>query len=119
MENQTINKNTNKKAFVLFSTIMFVIAGSLLFYDIVETTTFQNNIIKLKYLYLQANINMEDIKQFVSKSNDDQIKEYQENWSNSLFDLTIDQNQTNQNIYYIILTATNNEPVRLVSSIKK
>ena len=105
-----------KKSFALFLTILALISFSYLSLSILETNSISSNIDKHKYLYLQANIHLKYIKEYIMIHSQEEIENF--NLSDKRFNLSItpttDNNITN---YHISINTKDDTNIRIYSTI--
>jgi len=114
MEYKNIVKQ--KKSFILFTTMMLVVVFGIYSLTIVENNLFLSNLVKLKYLTLQANIYLNDITNRLITNNYQTDLVLDDNRFELRIDSIIDQNST---IYYIIINTTDDTPIRVVKKLQK
>jgi len=108
-----------KKAFVLVTTLILVVTISYISLQIVTTSIFGANLTKLKYLNLQATIYFDKTKQYILSHTDEEIEAYETSWDNTKYTLSIDQDDTNSSIYYVVISTTDNTHIRVSNIITK
>lgn len=107
-----------KRAFALFTTIIFVVLFSFISYRIVESNIFSSNLNKLKYLHLQANIHMDYVKDFIVNNDENTINDFV--LEDERFDLNISKKvDSNKTTYYINLETIDESEIRLSQKIIK
>ena len=113
MENKKL-----KRSFALFITIILIAILFMLSYSIVQSNIFQSNLNKLKYMNLQAKIHYEYIKKYIQEHSDEEIKKLQ--LTDNRFELKISSTTENNTIiYYVIIEAKDDIPIRLSQKIIK
>jgi len=85
-----------KRSYILLSTLLFVVIFSIFSINMAETNLYSSNLNKLKYLYLQTNIHMKNIKLFIKTHNHTQI-----------INLKLDDKRYNLRITFVILKKDN------------
>ena len=113
MENKKL-----KPSFALLPTIILVGVLFLLSYSILQSDVFGSNLNRLKYMNLQANIHYDYVKKYIQEHSDKEIKKLSLN--DSRFELRItSQSDQNATIYYIVIEAKDDIPIRLSKKIIK
>lgn len=119
MENKNLKTRfKNKRGFALFLTIFLIAIFFLFTFSIVQSNVFQSNLNKLKYMNLQANIHYDYIKKYIEEHNDKEIKSFIIKDNRFTLDIK-SQTQNNRKIYYVIIEAKDNIPIRLSKKIIK
>jgi len=108
----------NKKSFALFITIFMVVLFGLLSYKIVENNIFSSNLNKLKYLHLQANIHLQNIKEYISLHNTQEIEDFKLNDDRYILKI-VPKNENSTTVYYISLETLGDTPIRLSHKVIK
>jgi len=108
-----------KKSFALLTTILLVILFSFLSIRMVETNLMSSNLNKLKYLHLQATIHIDGIIEYVKTHTDVEITEYQNEWNDEQFSITISKDESNSSIYYTSIETIDESHIRLSQKIIK
>lgn len=107
-----------KRGFALLITIILVVVISYFSYSIVQSNIFSSNLNKLKYLYLQANIHLDFIKEYISTHTQTQIEHFA--LEDSRFGVSIvSKEQNSTTVYYIYLQTVDGTPIRLSDKIIK
>ena len=113
MENKKL-----KPSFALLLTIILVGVLFLLSYSILQSNIFSSNLNRLKYMNLQATIHYEYVEKYIQEHSDEEIKKLSLN--DSRFELRItSQSDQNATIYYIVIEAKDDIPIRLSKKIIK
>ena len=108
----------NKKSFGLITTIILVVIFSFISIIIVQNKIFSNRIDKLKYLELQANIYMLNIKQYIKTHTVSEIKNY--TLSDKRYNLKIKED-TNSSInkFHIYISTKDQTHISLYNFVSK
>jgi len=105
-----------KKSFVLISTLILLILFSIFTISLVETNIFNTNINKLKYLHLQAQIHLRNIKLYLISHPKSDINNII--FLDSRFDISIKKTTINKKtIFHIFISTKDNTPITIVDSI--
>ena len=96
-----------KKGFGLLSVLVLLIIFSFLSINIIQNNNFSSNIDKLKYLHLQANIHIVNIKKYIINHTNSDINNFILN--DNRFDLRIDSEDINSSKKYHIHLKTVDE----------
>jgi len=107
-----------KKSFALFITIILVVLISIFSYSIVQSNIFASNLNKLKYLHLQATIELDYVKEYIQTHIQTQIENFVLN--DERFTLCIvSKDENGSTIYYIAIKTKDDTPIRLSDKIIK
>ena len=103
-----------KSSFVLLMTIFLVVLFSIYSLSIIETSIFSSNLNKLKYLHIQANVHMLNIKNYIKTHSHDDIMTVK--LDDNRFSLNISKiTNLNSSLYYVTIETKDETPVRIVS----
>ena len=108
-----------KKSFALLTMVILLVAVSFLSISIVEVNLLSSNLNRIKYLHLQATIHLDTINKYVQEHSIVEIEEFQDNWNDVLFEVTITPDENNSSIYYTSIQTIDNSPIRLSQKIIK
>jgi len=108
-----------KKSFALLTTILLVILFSFVSIRMVETNLMGSNLNKLKYLHLQAIIHIDTIIKYIKTHNEVEIIEYQNEWNDEQFSMSIIKDDSNSSIYYTSIESIDESHIRLSQKIIK
>lgn len=97
----------NRKSFALITTMILIVILGIFSLQFIQNNIFANNLNRLKYLELQAQIYMSDIKKFIATSTDDEISNFSLN--DNRFNVKIIKiDDINSSIYYFSIEAIAN-----------
>ena len=99
-----------KKSFVLLVTLGFLVLLMLYMINIIENKTILSNIVKLKYLNLQAKIYQKKIKEYIQTHNDTDLTSFDLN--DNRFDLKIIKVDENNQTFYKVKLKVKSEPIQ-------
>ena len=113
------NNGSKKSAYALLITMFLVVLFSLFSISIIENNSFSQNLNKLKYLHLQAQIHIDNIIVFIKNSTPEDIESF--NLDDNRFKTKIIKNIDEHNLtkYYITIQTVDDTTVRLSQSIVK
>lgn len=115
---ETKKLTQNKRAFALFITLILVSILFLLLYSIVQNNVFQSNLNRLKYMNLQAHIHYDYVKNYIQEHSKDEIEQLSLDDKRFILKI-IPKIQEKQTIYYVVIQAWGEIPVRLSKKIIK
>lgn len=96
-----------KKSFALITTMLLIVVLGISSVEFIQNNIFSTNLNKLKYLHLQAQIYMSEIKKFISTSTEDDINNFILN--DNRFTLKIIKiDDINNSIYYFSIESLEN-----------
>jgi len=92
-----------KKAYALLIVVFLLVIFSLLSVRVVENISLSNNINKLKYFNIQANIHMAKIAKYINTHSKQEILQLDTTTflNDNRFELIIKQSTTQQNIIFV------------------
>ncbi|MCK5293222.1 MAG: hypothetical protein KAJ49_01125 [Arcobacteraceae bacterium] len=107
-----------KKGFGLLSVLILLVIFSFLSINIVQNHNFSSNIDKLKYLHLQANIHMSNIKKYIAEHSSAEIELYQLN--DDRFNLILEKEDIGSSIkYHLYLKTIDDTHISIYTTILK
>ncbi len=107
-----------RNSFSLLITIILLTIFASLSISIIENKTISSNIDKHKYLYLQSNIHMKYIKNYIQTHTKEDITQFTLDDKRFQVDI-IGQKENNQTIYNISIQTIDDTNVRIVSQVIK
>ena len=108
----------NKKSFGLLSTIILIVIFSFTSIAIIQNKTFSNRIDRLKYLELQANIYMLNVKQYIKTHTINEIKNYTLNDKRYNLEIKEDTNSS-INKFHIFISTKDETHIKIYKFISK